>query len=258
MNSDRARCERGREVPATVGGESNVRAPNRGVRRAGDPLRVPRAPDEASETRSFRLSRFGATEAERSMTSIVAIEELGRRIRKLRAERRMTLKQVEHVSGLSATHLSEIERGRTSPTIGALTRIARALEKDVAYFVEQDERPEVAHHLREQLAGFTAVPGVSVEALTPGIPGSGLFAYRVRLDLAPGAELRLAPQELPADTIVHVSAGAVSARAGGTEHDLRAGDTLQASLGAEQALRAAGAGGAECYVLSTLALEEIR
>ena len=47
------------------------------------------------------------------MTGIVGIEELGRRIRKLRIERRMTLKQVELAASLSATHLSEIERGRT-------------------------------------------------------------------------------------------------------------------------------------------------
>ena len=49
------------------------------------------------------------------MTSIVEVEELGRRIRKCRLDSRMTLKAVEQASGLSATHLSEIERGRTSP-----------------------------------------------------------------------------------------------------------------------------------------------
>ena len=68
------------------------------------------------------------------MTGIVGIEELGRRIRKLRIERRMTLKQVEQAAALSATHVSEIERGRTSPTIGALVRIARALQKDTSYY----------------------------------------------------------------------------------------------------------------------------
>ena len=72
------------------------------------------------------------------MTGIVGIEELGRRIRTLRIERRMTLKQVEQAAGLSATHLSEIERGRTSPTIGALVRIARALEKEASYFIETE------------------------------------------------------------------------------------------------------------------------
>ena len=53
---------------------------------------------------------------------IVDVTELGRRVRALRLQRGMTLKQVESLCGLSATHLSEVERGRTSPTLGALTR----------------------------------------------------------------------------------------------------------------------------------------
>jgi transcriptional regulator with XRE-family HTH domain len=192
------------------------------------------------------------------MTSIVDIEELGRRIRKLRAERRMTLKQVEHVSGLSATHLSEIERGRTSPTIGALVRIARALEKDVSYFIEQEERMDVAHHLREQVAGFAAGAGVTAESLTPGIPGSTLFTYRVRLEMCPPAELRLPAQELPGDAVIHVQSGRLAARVGQHEHQLGPGDTLQASLALEQVLRATGDAAAEFVFVSTRALEEIR
>lgn len=193
-----------------------------------------------------------------SMTCIVDVEELGRRIRKLRSERRMTLKQVEHVSGLSATHLSEIERGRTSPTIGALTRIARALEKDVAYFVENEERADVAHHLRENVAGREAAKGVTVEALSPGIPGSALFSYRVRIEAAAGAELALPAQELPADAVVHVSSGRVVARVGSSEHELKAGDTLQASLAQGHSLRAGGGDAAEFYLVSTRSLEGAR
>ena len=100
-------------------------------------------------------------------SGIVGIEELGRRIRKLRVERRMTLKQVEQASGLSATHLSEIERGRTSPTIGALVRIARALNKDASYFIEAEERPDVAHMTREQVRTVSSkTPGLTIESLT--------------------------------------------------------------------------------------------
>src|SRR6266581_6154904 len=109
------------------------------------------------------------------VTGIVGIEELGRRIRKLRVERRMTLKQVEQASDLSATHLSEIERGRTSPTIGALVRIARALDKEASYFIEAEERSDVAHVTREASAALPSLPGVRVEALTPGVPGSRII-----------------------------------------------------------------------------------
>jgi transcriptional regulator with XRE-family HTH domain len=53
---------------------------------------------------------------------------LGRRIRRIRQEKGLTLKQIEARVGVSATHISEIERGKTSPTIQALEKIAQALE----------------------------------------------------------------------------------------------------------------------------------
>ncbi len=52
---------------------------------------------------------------------------LGLRIRRIRHEKGLTLKDIEAKAGVSATHVSEIERGNTSPTIGALEKIADAL-----------------------------------------------------------------------------------------------------------------------------------
>jgi len=70
--------------------------------------------------------------------------ELGRRIKMLRVSRGLTLKDLEERGGISATHVSEIERGKASPTVGALGRIARALGLRPATLVEPRVLPEVA------------------------------------------------------------------------------------------------------------------
>jgi len=164
------------------------------------------------------------------MTSIVETAELGRRIRKLRLERRMTLKQVELAAGLSATHLSEIERGRTSPTIGALVRIARALERDASYFIEHDERSDVAHVSGDSPAVLAPAPGVRAESLTPGIPGSRLFAYRLLLDPAARGELSLEPSETAGQAIYFVRRGTLAVQFGEQRFTLAPGDAIEASL----------------------------
>ncbi len=64
-------------------------------------------------------------------------QEVGERLRLARFKKDMTLKEVAARSGMSATHISEIERGKTSPTIGALQRIAKALGERPAHFVEE-------------------------------------------------------------------------------------------------------------------------
>jgi len=107
-------------------------------------------------------------------------QEVGLRLKAVRKERGMTLKQVAESSGMSPTHISEIERGKTSPTVGALRKIAGALDKETAYFVEDRPLPRVSVVKKED-RDVVLVEGadeafVTGKALTSGIP-----AGRVRL-----------------------------------------------------------------------------
>jgi transcriptional regulator with XRE-family HTH domain len=74
--------------------------------------------------------------------------ELGRRIKLLRVARNLTLKEIEKRGHISATHVSEIERGKASPTVGALARIAQALGVRPATLIEPRVLPEVARSRR--------------------------------------------------------------------------------------------------------------
>lgn len=190
------------------------------------------------------------------MNAIVEIEELGRRIRKRRLDCRMTLKQVEKSSGLSATHLSEIERGRTSPTIGALVRIARALHRDASYFIEREERTEVAHQTYERTQSMTPSPGVTAEVLTPGIPGSRIFSYRLLLGASPHSELKLPTHEIPGDALYYVRQGAVEAEFGDQRITLSTGDAAQATFAVPHRVRAAEGADAEVIAILTRSLDE--
>lgn len=73
----------------------------------------------------------------------LSARELGRRIKMLRVARGLTLKDLEERGGISATHVSEIERGKASPTVGALGRIAVALGLPPATLVEPAVLPPV-------------------------------------------------------------------------------------------------------------------
>ncbi len=64
----------------------------------------------------------------RKSTTEQAPEGLGARIRALRLERGLTLKQLGARASLSHPFLSQVERGLAAPSIAALQRIARALQ----------------------------------------------------------------------------------------------------------------------------------
>jgi transcriptional regulator with XRE-family HTH domain len=116
--------------------------------------------------------------------------EIGRRIRTVRLERRLTLRQVAGRAHLSATHISEIERGHTTPTVGALVRIAAALGREPHFFLEAEWLPEVSVVRRDEARAAAAAPGRAT-ALTQGIPGGRLAC--ARLVIEPGATPAPAP-----------------------------------------------------------------
>ena len=105
---------------------------------------------------------------------MITKEEIGRRIKKVREEQHLTLKNVEAKAAISATHISEIERGKTSPTIGALIRIADALGKDPAYFIEEEELSDTSFVALEdrKKEKCTRVPGTT-EFLTTRYRAAG-------------------------------------------------------------------------------------
>ncbi len=99
--------------------------------------------------------------------------EIGERLKRYRLEKKLTLKMIEETSGVSATHISEIERGKSSPTVGALTRIAQAMGEEPSYFVEADELPGISIVAKSKRRRFRFVePPVELESLSGSIPHS--------------------------------------------------------------------------------------
>lgn len=152
-------------------------------------------------------------------------EELGRRIKRVREDRKLTLKAIEAGAGISATHVSEIERGKTSPTLGALLRIARALGKDAAFFLEEEELGDVslvtvADRVRESLPD----QGGAMDRLTTSIPGGRLQArYMV---LAPGRARRTDAHAHGGNEVALVLSGVVRFEVDAQVYELCSGDSI--------------------------------
>jgi len=66
------------------------------------------------------------------------LENIGKKLRSLRREHRMTLQQLGEQSGLTASYISQIERDQTSPSIASLKKIATAFKvRIVDFFMEE-------------------------------------------------------------------------------------------------------------------------
>ena len=65
--------------------------------------------------------------------------DVGNRLRQLRESRNISMRTLATMSGLSANALSMIERGKTSPSVSTLYRIASALSVPVTDFFSPEE-----------------------------------------------------------------------------------------------------------------------
>jgi len=155
-------------------------------------------------------------------------EQLGQRLKACRAEAGLTLKAMESRAGVSATHISEIERGKTSPTIGALQKMARALDRDLTYFLETEALDEITHQRpfeREWVYAPGQGPGGNHRfmSLGTGIPGSRLNTFR--LELKAGSPLT---QELSSesDNVFLIEDGEVRFDVEGESYTLGEGDSV--------------------------------
>ncbi len=151
--------------------------------------------------------------------------ELGRRIKLLRVSRGLTLKDLEERGGISATHVSEIERGKASPTVGALAKIARALDLRPAALIEPRVLPDLASTTAEKRAprrlGWS---GATIEPLDEPIDGSTLGAYLLHLPIA-DRQASLAHVHDGEEWVMALE-GVLEVRVQGQSHVLREGDCL--------------------------------
>ena len=116
-----------------------------------------------------------------------ADELLGRRIRHLRRARDLALKDVAERSGFSISFLSQIERGRSSPSVRVLVRIANALGVSMSDLFEEtdaSQAPEQATVQRRETRRrlFFRDTSVSKELVTPPRRQPKLDVYLITLE----------------------------------------------------------------------------
>ena len=152
--------------------------------------------------------------------------EVGRRIKQYRQKYNLTLKEIEARVNVSATHVSEIERGKTSPTIGALSRIAQAFDMDPAEFLISEDLPRVQvtrkgerSRIRYEHTNMVAHP------LTAPIEDQTISAACVEWE--PGTtDAVLPPRSHAGEEFIYVTEGAVEVLVKGRTILLREGDSL--------------------------------
>lgn len=183
--------------------------------------------------------------------SPAAIEEteasMGARIRQRRLQLGMTLMDLARAAGLTKSFLSQIERGRNSPSISTLRAIAAALEVPMVYFflAEESQDPVVRRNER-RIIKFPG-GGMYLEFLSPDLQRNiEMFEMRIK----PGHSSAPAPRTHAGEECAVVLQGEVEVEISGVTYRLGPGDSVY--VGASQPHVVRNVGQEEARILSAI------
>jgi transcriptional regulator with XRE-family HTH domain len=172
-----------------------------------------------------------------------SLAEVGGRIRALRQKRQMTLQQLSDQCGVSVGMLSQMERGRSSPSVRTLQRVAEALEIPMSWFfstplVPRDHPSWVLprqHRRTLSLGDMT----VTKELLSP--PGDGEMELLV-VTIEPGGSSGPAPYTHIGEDAGLVLEGRLLLEVDGTQAILEEGDAFRFAATLPHRFENAGSG----------------
>ena len=150
------------------------------------------------------------------------MQNLGKRLRALRNEQGLTLVQLGQQVGLSASYLSQIERGETMPSLSRLTTLAKALDVEVGYFFEDDVSAPCIIRLN-QGKRLSGTADAIMELLSADLTDKKIQPYR--LVCQPGAS-RDQPPTYPGEELGFILKGQLTVTVGEETFVLKAGDSI--------------------------------
>lgn len=153
-------------------------------------------------------------------------ESIGAKIKHLRSQRKMTLKDLSEKTNLSIGFLSQLERGLTSIATDTLEKIANVFEVELSYFFlkpKPKKRPIIRSYEKEIFNICTS--GCIQYNLSNDLEGK--FMLPRFLDILPNnTDEDIQPYSHEGEEFVYVLEGTLTLFLDGEQHELYPGDSI--------------------------------
>lgn len=150
-------------------------------------------------------------------------EEISKKIRELRMNKKLTLKEMSEKTGLSISFLSQVERAASSIAITSLKKIADALDIPITHFFEDFENKNYKVTKEQQKPFRMEGAGSVYTRLGGNFPGRAIEPMIVTYP--PGQPNEKAVTH-PGEEFYYVLEGVLAVEVEGKEYIVKAGDSI--------------------------------
>jgi transcriptional regulator with XRE-family HTH domain len=168
---------------------------------------------------------------------LFVVESIGERIKSLRQEQELTLAELAEKSKLSASHLSQVERDKSAPSLMTLASIAQALQVNLRDLFESEG--DQIHIARATDGPEETGDTTPVMRLQLTIPNSSWKLEADRLTLYPEAP-RLEFEPYPGEVLGFVLDGDLALVIDNEQIELETGDSIHYDANQPYHLRCSG------------------
>ncbi len=155
---------------------------------------------------------------------------VGERVRRVRENRDLTLKDISQRTGLDAAFLEQIENGSVAPPLGTVIKLAKALDLKMGYFISgEEDKPYtvVRKNDRKVISRYSSKKGkyygYGYESLAPQKKDRHMEPFLVSLEPSKADEERSAHD---GQEFIYVLEGAMEVRLGEEVYVLEPGDSI--------------------------------
>lgn len=168
---------------------------------------------------------------------------VGKKIKKVRTEKKMTHAALAEKTGLSVDYLKHVEAGKATPPVGTLLQISRAFEMDSGDLLKEE-----AVRIKDRIAAHTKrTADYAYTTLSPGAKNKHLKAFRVKIEAMKAHEGVSYKHE--GEEFVYVLIGDIEVTVGKESHTLGSGDSLHFDSGIRHLVKNIGRNDAELIVV---------
>lgn len=171
------------------------------------------------------------------------LQPIGKRIRRARLDKKISLDTMANETGLSKDRIKEIESGKKRPSVGILLQISRALHVDSAFLLKESE-----DIIEQRSKAYTKrTDNYAYTPLTVHAENKHLKAFRIVVEAHKkhdGVGFQHEGEEF-----VYVLKGTVEYKVGDHINRLKEGDSLHFNSGIKHDLRNTGKTDAELIVV---------
>ncbi len=146
---------------------------------------------------------------------------IGKRLSKMRREKKLTLKNLANETGLSTDRISQIEKGEIIPPVAVILQLSKALEIDSSILLREEKKlagKQSDADYQKRTEDYT------YETLTPEARHKRLKAFKISID--PKSDHKGVSYQHQGEEFVYVLKGRVEVTVGENKNTLTPGKSL--------------------------------